>query len=358
MNFVIKLAFLPLIFKTSFSFVSNNDCKITDFNQVSKVIERCTDIIISNLLVPGGETLNLNLTKGTKVTFEGVTTFEVAYWNGFLVEFSGEGVYVEGAPGSILYARGEEYWDGQGGSGGVKKPKFVHITTTGGSVFKNLYLLNCPFFCLNVHASDLTISGWVIDVVAGNTRGGLNTDGLGVGYGRNILIENSIVLNQDDCIVVNGGSDMVFRNIQCYGTHGLSMSVGNLANEDEDEGVLKNITFTDCLVADGLYGIHLKTKKGHALITDVTYQNIALSGIQEDGIYINQDYGDIGNLSALIEITDLKMINIYGSVQGELTRPVHIVCNENKCSNWTWSDINILGSGSSYCNFIPSGFSC
>ncbi|XP_057667648.1 polygalacturonase-like [Diorhabda carinulata] len=337
---------------------ADNTCKITHFNQVSTAVERCTDIIISNLLVPGGETLKLNVTKGTKVTFEGVTTFEVAYWDGPLLDFSGEGLLVEGAPGSILYAQGEKYWDGQGGGGGVKKPKFVQISTTGGSIFKNIYLLNCPFFCVGMHASDLTITGWVIDAVAGNTQDGLNTDGFGVGHAENLLIENSVVLNQDDCVVVNGGSNMVFRNIQCYGTHGLSMSVGSFTDDNTDGGVLKNITFTDCLVADGLYGIHLKTKKGRALISDVTYKNIAFSGIQEDGIYINQDYGDIGNYSRQIEITNLKMINIYGSVQGELTRPVHIVCSENKCSNWTWSDINILGTGSSYCNFIPSGFSC
>lgn len=55
-----------------------------------------------------------------------------------------------------------------GGDGGVRKPKFFEISTTGGSVFRNIYLLNCAHFCVGVSATDVHIYGFTIDVVAGN----------------------------------------------------------------------------------------------------------------------------------------------------------------------------------------------
>lgn len=71
-------------------------------------------------------------------------------------------------PGSILNAQGEKYWDGMGGNGGVTKPKFFNIATSGGSVFRNIYLLNCAHFCVRVAANDTHLYGWTLDVNAGN----------------------------------------------------------------------------------------------------------------------------------------------------------------------------------------------
>ncbi|CAG9861615.1 unnamed protein product [Phyllotreta striolata] len=353
-----SLKILCLLFSVTFAKAAGQTgCTITEYKQVDDVLKRCTNITISNLTMPGGIQLKLDLQKGSTLTFEGTTVFEVAHWEGHLVEVTGEGVLVQGAPGSILNAQGEKYWDGQGGNGGLTKPKFFKIGTTGGSVFRHIYLLNCAHFCVGITASDVHVHHFTIDVVAGNLRGGLNTDGFGVSNSHNVLIEDSVVMNQDDCVVVNRGTNMVFRNLQCYGTHGLSFSVGD-SHKDAVNGVTKNITFEDCHVADGLYGIHFKTKRGTGLVTDVTYKNIKLSGIQEDGIYINQDYGDIGNTSRSLQIANLSINNVYGSMNGALARPVHVVCNENACSNWNWSGISIEGTGKNYCNFSPNGFNC
>lgn len=50
--------------------------------------------------------------------------------------------------------------------------------------------------------------------------------------------------------------------------------------------------------------------------------------------------------------------NVYGSVQGVLTRPIHIFCGKNTCSDIKFSKINIIGGGNSYCNYEPQGLSC
>ncbi|CAH1111978.1 unnamed protein product [Psylliodes chrysocephalus] len=348
---------LIFTFFTSLVTSQQNECVITEFSQVETVVTHCTNIIITNLTVPAGEALILDLQDGSRVLFEGNIIFEVAYWLGHLVQVTGNNVLVEGAPGSILNAQGEKYWDGMGGNGGVTKPKFFNIATSGGSVFRNIYLLNCAHFCVRVAANDTHLYGWTLDVNAGNLNGGLNTDGFGISHANNVIIEDSVVMNQDDCVAVTSGNNLTFRNLQCYGSHGLSFSMGS-SSMDNDNGITKNVTFRDCLVANGLYGIHLKTKRGRGLVTDVTYENIKLSGITEDGIYINQDYMDIGNIRRPFKIKNLKISNVYGSINGNLARPVHIVCNEDTCSDWNWSDINIIGTGRSYCNYLPLGFSC
>ncbi|XP_057658693.1 polygalacturonase-like isoform X1 [Diorhabda carinulata] len=359
-QFIILIVLLSSTIPFVYSSVTD-DCTITKFSQVNTVLSSCKNIIISNLLVPGGEQLLLNLQNGSTLTFEGVTKFEVFHWEGPLVKVVGDNVTVEGAPGSILNAQGEKYWDGQGGAGGVTKPRFFYIQTTGGSVFRNIYLLNCPLFCLIIAAQDISVTGWVLDSVAGDKDLiALNTDGIGISTNsNNVLVENCTVLNQDDCIVVNAGNNIRFRNVHCYGSHGLSFAVG--FGSQKYNNSVANVTFEDSFLANGLYGIHFKVSpngnEGH--LQNIVFRNIRLSGIQEDGIYIQQDYGDIGNLGSNMKIHNLTIENVYGSVQGELTRPIHIFCgNHSTCYDWKFSGINIIGGGPSYCNYEPEGFSC
>ncbi|CAG9865080.1 unnamed protein product [Phyllotreta striolata] len=338
------------------------NCNITRFSQVETVVKNCKNIVVSNLEVPAGKQLLLDLQDDATVVFEGHTKFGVAFWEGQLVVVKGKHVNVRGAPGSILDAQGEKYWDHRGDHGKVK-PKFFAVETTGGSVFSNIYLLNCAHYCVHVGAKDVTIRGWTIDNVAGNKDGlALNTDGFGVASrSDNILIEDTVVMNQDDCVVVNQGTNMVFRNLSCYGSHGLSFAVGfSGKDKPENHSVASNITFENCLVANGLYGIHIKAgpdfNKGR--IEGVTYRNIQFSGITQDGIYIQEDYGDIGNLNSEVKIDNLTIENVWGSVKGHHARPVHIVCGRNACSNWRFTGINILGGGKNYCNYKPEGFTC
>ncbi|XP_072380418.1 polygalacturonase-like [Diabrotica undecimpunctata] len=371
MNLFIIESFILVFFFNSLLFISCVDqpCTITSFSQVSEVLQSCKNITISNLNVPAGQQLNLDLLNESTVTFEGVITFGVAHWKGHLIVVKGHNVRVQGAPGSILNGQGQKYWDGQGGGGGITKPKFFYIETTGGSIFKNIYLYQCANWCVGIGSKDVIITGWTIDNTAGDKDMiALNTDGFSLIDSENVLIENSIIMNQDDCIVVRRGNNMTFRNIKCFGSHGLSFATGfhetdgPLVDKKDDEGdVATDITFEDCLVANGLYGIHIKTAPNGKMgrIENVVFKNIKLSGIQEDGIYIQQDYGDIGKQDSNVKIKNLTIKNVYGSLQGLLTRPIHVFCgNQGTCSEWIFSNINILGGNRSYCNYQPDDFIC
>lgn len=92
---------LIFTFFTSLVTSQQNECVITEFSQVETVVNHCTNIIITNLTVPAGEALILDLQEGSRVLFEGNIIFEVAYWLGHLVQVTGNNVLVEGAPGKL-----------------------------------------------------------------------------------------------------------------------------------------------------------------------------------------------------------------------------------------------------------------
>lgn len=101
--FHLRLKIFIVIFSSVFvTSQQTNNCTITEFSQVERVLRECTDIVISNLTVPGGVQLKLDLQKGSIVTFNGNIVFEVAYWDGHLIQVSGEGVLVQGAPGKSI----------------------------------------------------------------------------------------------------------------------------------------------------------------------------------------------------------------------------------------------------------------
>ncbi|KAG5866723.1 hypothetical protein JTB14_019619 [Gonioctena quinquepunctata] len=333
-------------------------CIITEFSQVSHTVGSCSNIVISNLNVPAGKILKLSLKTGTTLTFEGTTTFGVHQWDGPLITFAGQRLTVKGAQGSILDGQGAQYWDGLGQTGS-KKPVFMKINVRGGSSFENINLLNCPRHCVSLRGSDISVSGWNIDVSAGDVNKlGHNTDGFDVS-GSHITIRDSVVKNQDDCIVVNHGSDMHFQNVQCSGGHGLSLSVGKAKSYESN--LVSNITFLDCSVIDSDNGIHVKTHKngGQGLIKDVNYSHITLRGIRNYGIEVQQAYGgDYGPPTNNVPIRDLTLLDVKGDMTGDNSVPIHIVCADQGCFDWNWSEVNIIGNKPCDINYHPSGFNC
>lgn len=99
-------------------------CTFTDCASVIKSKAACTSIVIKDMTVPAGSTLDLtNLQDGTTVTFQGTTTFGYKEWQGPLISVSGTNIKVVGAAGHLIDGNGAKWWDGKGTNGGKTKPK-------------------------------------------------------------------------------------------------------------------------------------------------------------------------------------------------------------------------------------------
>ncbi|KAK7425974.1 hypothetical protein QQZ08_007556 [Neonectria magnoliae] len=328
----------------------------------SKSQAACATIVLSDVAVPAGETLDLRkLSDGAHVMFKGETTWGYKEWKGPLLYISGKSITVEGASGAVLNADGARWWDGKGGNGGKTKPKFFSAHELTDSTIKNIYIKNTPVQAVSINGVDgLTITDMTIDDAAGDAGGGHNTDGFDIGDSTGVTITDAKVYNQDDCVAINSGNDITFSGGLCSGGHGLSIgSVGN-----RDNNVVDTVKFENTQVKNSVQAIRVKTVKGATgAVKGVTYSGITMSGISKYGILIEQNYdgGDLhGDPTSGLPITGLTLKDISGSgaVASKGTN-IAIVCGSSGCSNWTWSNVKVTG-GKDYasCQHVPSVASC
>ncbi|KAJ5203278.1 hypothetical protein N7449_005357 [Penicillium cf. viridicatum] len=320
----------------------------------------CSTITLNSVTVPAGTTLDLTgLNSGTTVVFEGTTTFGYKEWEGPLVSVSGTSITIKGASGAQLNGDGARWWDGKGGNGGKKKPKFFNAHSLINSKIQDIYIKNSPVQVFSINgAKELTLSGITIDNADGDSKGGHNTDAFDVGSSNGVYITNPTVHNQDDCLAVNSGTNIHFTGAQCTGGHGISIgSVGGRSNN-----VVNGVTIQNCNIKDSQNGVRIKTVYGASgSVKGVTYKDITLSGITKYGVVIEQDYKNgspTGTPTNGVPITGLTMSNVKGTVSSSAT-DVQILCAPGACSNWSWSGVNVKGGKtSSKCKGIPSGASC
>ena len=146
---------------------------------------------------------------------------------------------------------------------------------------KGITIKNSPVQTFSVSGcSDLTLDSITIDNSAGDTGGGHNTDAFDVGTSTGITISNAHVQNQDDCLAINSGEDIVFTGGYCSGSHGLSIgSVGGRSSND-----VSNVLFTNSEVVNSQNGLRIKTISGATgSVSNVTFSDIKLSGITKYG---------------------------------------------------------------------------
>ncbi|KAJ5648974.1 uncharacterized protein N7484_002697 [Penicillium longicatenatum] len=320
----------------------------------------CSTIVLDNVAVPAGTTLDLTgLKKGTTVIFEGETTFGYKEWSGPLVSVSGTDITVKGSSGAILNGDGSRWWDGKGTNGGKTKPKFFYAHKMINSKIEDIYIKNSPVQVFSINgASELTMSGITVNNSDGDDNGGHNTDAFDIGDSTGVYITNPTVHNQDDCLAVNSGSDISFTGASCTGGHGISIgSVGG-----RSDNTVENVTIENCSIKDSQNGVRVKTVYGATgSVKDVTYKDITLSGISKYGIVIEQDYKNgspTGTPTSGVPITGLTLSNVKGSVDSSAT-DIYVLCASGACSDWTWSSVSVSGGKtSSKCKNVPSSASC
>ncbi|KAH1027811.1 hypothetical protein HUJ05_001249 [Dendroctonus ponderosae] len=77
-------------------------CEITEFSEVQVAVEICDVLILENIFVPAGKTLNLNLRDQATLYFRGTITFGYAEWEGPLVAINASNAVIEGEDGSNI----------------------------------------------------------------------------------------------------------------------------------------------------------------------------------------------------------------------------------------------------------------
>ncbi|KAL8420483.1 hypothetical protein RB594_003319 [Gaeumannomyces avenae] len=322
-------------------------CVFTDAAAAIKGKTSCTTITLQNITVPAGQTLDMTgLKDGTHVTFAGTTTFGHTLWAGPLIAFTGNKLLIDGTADHVIDCNGSAWWDGVGAKKSGK-PKFFSAHNLVDSSIRGLNVKNTPIQAFSINgATNLGLYNITIDNSAGDgPDGGHNTDGFDVSSSDGVVISGASVWNQDDCLAVNSGRNIVFTGGTCRGGHGLSIgSVGG-----RSDNTVANVTISNSIVVDSANGVRVKTMVNETgSVSDVTYANISLSRISGYGIVAEQDYkdgGPSGNPTAGVPITGLVISNVTGTMKNSKSVPVYIMCADGGCSNWTWTGVNISGGG-------------
>ncbi|KAF9892113.1 hypothetical protein FE257_002519 [Aspergillus nanangensis] len=337
----------------------SSSCTFTDASKASSSVSSCSSIILKDIAVPAGKTLDLSKVEdGTTITFEGTTTFGYKEWKGPLIRFAGKDITITQAEGAVIDGDGSRWWDTKGTNGGKTKPKFMYAHKLEDSTIKGLSIKNTPVQAISVQATNLYLTDITIDNSDGDDSGGHNTDGFDISESTGVYIRGAMVKNQDDCLAINSGENIEFSGGTCSGGHGLS--IGSIGGRDNN--TVKNVTISDSTVTNSANGIRIKTIVDETgSVSDVTYSNIELSKISDYGIVIEQDYkngGPTGEPSTGIPITDVTIDGVTGSVDDDADR-VYILCGDGSCSDWSFSGVDISGGESSDdCENVPEGASC
>jgi polygalacturonase len=156
---------------------------------------------------------------------------------------------------------------------------------TGNSVVRDLYIYNYPVHCFYITgAQNLLLERIVLNNTLGDLpnaesegkAAGHNTDGFGIASSDNVVLRDSQVWNQDDCVAITSGTNLTVYNMFCHGGHGLSIgSIGgkssmpilassskSLQDSQYADNTVKNVIIRDSVLVNQDNGIRIKTNSG------------------------------------------------------------------------------------------------
>ncbi|KAF1782541.1 Parallel beta-helix repeat-2 [Phytophthora cactorum] len=219
-------------------------------------VSSCSSIVISDLTVPKGVTLDLtDIADGATITFEGT-----------------------------LDSQGSWYWE-QGTS--ISKPVFSRLKK--GHVVHTREFQHQELTAPHVDCEDTTLTELTLDSSAGDDTA-KNTDGFDLSRNVGLTISDCTVYNQDDCLAMQSSNDTTFSGNTCSGGHG-----GSLEGDSVTETIID------------LYGS----------ITGATYTDNTLSNV-ENAIVFYSDYSKsegvyTGGATSKVEITDITISGRSGT---------------------------------------------
>ncbi|KAI0766299.1 endo-polygalacturonase PG1 [Irpex lacteus] len=328
---------------------------ISSLDDVADAV-KCTTVVINGFTVPAGETFNLELASGSTVTMNGDVVFGTQNWDGPLFQISGSNINFNGN-GHTFDGQGAFYWDGQGVNGGVTKPApMMKIKISG--TYTNVKVLNSPARVYSVsNPAQLTMSQLTIDDSAGDAANsksdgkaaGHNTDGFDVST-TDLTIEDSTIHNQDDCLAINKGSNIVFQRNTCIGGHGIS--IGSISSDV----TVSDITISGNTITDNDQALRIKTKASatDASVSGVTYSGNTATGIRQFGVIIDQSYPDtLGTPGTGVQISDINFTGAENTIAvNSDAQRVAVNCGSGACTGtWDWSALTVTGGEAGTINY-------
>lgn len=223
--------------------------------------------------------LDLTFLRHIDVVLTGEIHFDdsdVYYWaeNSFKFNFQnqsvfwkwgGEDVNIYGdlsKEGSVIDGRGQRYWKEIETNKSLLRPMLFAFDGMKGATMSNLRMRNTPnWFNIIANSTDILISNMDLRVESLDGVKIANSDGWDTYRSDRVVIQDSVVLNTDDCVSFKPNStNIVVQNLDCTGSHGISVgSLGQYANETD---IVENLYIYNVSLANSSDGARIKVWPG------------------------------------------------------------------------------------------------
>ncbi|PSN70782.1 polygalacturonase [Corynespora cassiicola Philippines] len=218
--------------------------------------------------------------------------------------FGGSNVNIYGAGKGVIDGLGQTYWTAMKANPSVKRPTLFGTDGLHKATISGLTMKNPPgWFNLYTNSTNILVSDMVLDVVQNDTNfPAKNTDGFDTYRSSRIIVQNSIVVNTDDCVSFKPNTtDMLVQNLDCTGSHGIS--VGSLGQYQDEVDIVENLYIRNITLRNGSDAARIKVWPGVApgtvdseagggigRVRNIKYESIR-SLNNENAIALTQCYG-------------------------------------------------------------------
>ncbi|KFX96561.1 hypothetical protein V490_03281 [Pseudogymnoascus sp. VKM F-3557] len=198
-----------------------------------------------------------------------------------------------------------------------------------------------------------------------------NTDGWDTYRSTDITIQNSYIVNGDDCVAFKPNStNILIQNLVCTGSHGIS--VGSLGQYVGQFDIVENVHVYNISMTNASDGARIKVWPntasalsgdlqgggGSGRVNNITYDTMYINNV-DYAIEVDQCYGQ-KNLTLCLEypspltITDIVFKNFIGTTSTKYQPQIGtFACSSSTvCNNIAASDINVVspgGKNEAYC---------
>ncbi|KAK0104431.1 hypothetical protein ONS95_004722 [Cadophora gregata] len=293
--------------------------------------------------------------------FQNVTSF---------FKLGGNDVNIYG--GGTIDGNGQVWYDAYAANIYTLRPVLIGIDGLKNSIISDLVLRYSPeYYFFVANSTNVVFDG--IDIAGGSKSKNLakNTDGWDTYRSSDIVIQNSVVNNGDDCVSFKPNStNILVQNMFCNGSHGIS--VGSLGQYVGAYDIVENIYVFNTSLHNSTDGARIKVWPnsptafsgdlqgggGDGRVHNITYDGMIIDNV-DYAIEVDQCYGQ-KNLTLCLEfpspltITDIVFKNFQGKTSSKYQPQIGtFACSsENVCNNIVASNIDVLspiGTDQAYC---------
>lgn len=263
-----------------------------------------SDCAAGTIVIPAGTTYYLNTAldfsgcDGCDFQLEGTlqVSDDLDYWEGLdsIIAFSDlTGAKFRSVTGTgVIDGNGQAAWDKFADDEDYQRPTLFVVDGGSDLTISGFSMLNPPnvFHSVSGDAKNVLYSNLNLSAISTSDNDAKNTDAWDIGASSYVTVTDVTVLNDDDCVAFKPGCTYAtVTNIQCTGSHGLS--VGSLGKENADS--VANIYVSNATMINSAKAVGIKTYPGgygSATVTNVTYSGVVVDGC-DYAIQIQSCYG-------------------------------------------------------------------